>query len=67
MKIKNNLTVTTGEKESDKGAKRGRVVMFKGSMDKDNRVRGGLNMGGGVGKVRESNGGKMVTTVIAQQ
>ena len=35
-------------------------------MDKDNRR--GLNVGGGgVGRARESNGGKMGTTVIEQQ
>ena len=35
-------------------------------MDKDKR-RGGLNVGGGVGRAGESNGGKTETTVIEKQ
>ena len=41
--------------------------MYKGSMDKDNRGRGGLNVREVVGRAGESNGGKMGTTVIGQQ
>ena len=41
--------------------------MYKGPMDKDNVWGGGLNVGGGVDRAGESNGGKMGTTIIEQQ
>ena len=40
--------------------------MYKGPMNKDNGG-GGLNVGGGVGRTGQSNGGKVGTTVIEQQ
>ena len=40
--------------------------MHKGPTDEDNAGWGGLNVGGGVGRVEESSGGEMGTAVIEQ-
>ena len=41
--------------------------MYKGPKHKDNGGGGTLNVGEGLGRARESNGGKIGTTVIKQQ
>ena len=51
MEIKNKLTVTRGRREGD-NRKEGEGFsrnMYKGPIDKNNRVGGRLNVGGGDG------------------
>ena len=52
------------------GERKGRVKsrnMYKGPMDKDNRVGGIESERWDVGRAGESNGGKMETSVIKKQ
>ena len=70
MEINNKLTVTRREREGGYWGKEVEGLsrnMYKGPVDKGNGRGKRLNGGGGVGGVGESNGGKMGTTVIAQQ
>ena len=66
MKIKSKLTVTRGK--GNKGTRKGKGHQGTSIQDPWREMMGeGLNVGGQVCRVEESNGGKMRTTLIVQQ
>ena len=67
MEIKNKLTVTRGERGTDNGGKRGGSRQGTCRKDPWTWTTGwGLTVAGGLSKSRESNRGKIGTTVVEQ-